>query len=51
MVAIVRRVYDARSSPRVGCLVPHIKVLYEVQYANKNHLVDKKASAEDEKEE
>lgn len=32
MVAIVRRVYDARSSPRVGCLVPHIKVLYECLY-------------------
>ncbi|XP_014790589.1 X-ray repair cross-complementing protein 5 [Octopus bimaculoides] len=29
MLAIVRRVYDARSGPRIGCLKPHIKNDYE----------------------
>ncbi|KAL4218077.1 X-ray repair cross-complementing protein 5 [Mactra antiquata] len=29
MYAIARRVYDARSSPKVGCLVPHIKLDYQ----------------------
>jgi ATP-dependent DNA helicase 2 subunit 2 len=31
MVAIARRVYNAASSPRVGCLIPHIKAEYEVR--------------------
>lgn len=31
MLAIVRRVYDARSGPRIGCLKPHIKNDYEVR--------------------
>ena len=29
-VAIARRVYQARSAPRIGCLLPHIKAGYEV---------------------
>ena len=29
-VAITRRVYAARSAPRIGCLVPQIKARYEV---------------------
>ncbi|XP_052251500.1 X-ray repair cross-complementing protein 5-like isoform X2 [Dreissena polymorpha] len=32
MCAVARRVYDARSSPRVGCLIPHIKADYECLY-------------------
>ncbi|XP_052762081.1 X-ray repair cross-complementing protein 5-like [Mya arenaria] len=32
MCAIVRRVYNASSSPRVGCLVAHIKADYECLY-------------------
>lgn len=28
-VSIVRRVYNANSAPKVGCLVPHIKTNYE----------------------
>lgn len=31
-VAIARRVYQARSAPRIGCLVPHIKAAYECLY-------------------
>ncbi|KAK7091978.1 hypothetical protein V1264_009592 [Littorina saxatilis] len=31
-VAIVRRVYAARTSPRIGCLIPHIKADYECLY-------------------
>ncbi|WAR17053.1 XRCC5-like protein [Mya arenaria] len=32
MCAIVRRVYNASSSPRVGCLVAHIKADYELPF-------------------
>ncbi|XP_053382453.1 X-ray repair cross-complementing protein 5-like [Mercenaria mercenaria] len=32
MVAIARRVYNAASSPRVGCLIPHLKAGYECLY-------------------
>ncbi|KAL3890820.1 hypothetical protein ACJMK2_003097 [Sinanodonta woodiana] len=31
-VAIARRVYNAASSPRIGCLIPHIKADYECLY-------------------
>lgn len=31
-VAIARRVYAARSAPRIGCLLPHIKAGYECLY-------------------
>ncbi|KAK7458656.1 hypothetical protein BaRGS_00039108, partial [Batillaria attramentaria] len=31
-VAIARRVYQARSAPRIGCLIPHIKAGYECLY-------------------
>jgi len=37
MCAIARRVYDARSSPRVGCLIAHIKPDYEVSKGPKFH--------------
>ena len=34
-MAIAHRVHDARSSPHIGCLVPHIKVGYEVGWCGR----------------
>ena len=42
MVPVVRKVYSARSSPRIGFLTPHIKVNYEVRIMTRaldNYLV------------
>ena len=36
--AIVRRVYQANAKVQLGCLVPHIKVDYEVSVARQGRL-------------
>ncbi|WAR17089.1 XRCC5-like protein [Mya arenaria] len=54
MCAIVRRVYNASSSPRVGCLVAHIKADYEDQLSAVDSLItsmDLSTAAQDEEEE
>lgn len=31
MALVVRKVYSAATAPKLGCLLPHIKSLYEVR--------------------